>query len=341
MKNLLFLVLLINNSYALAISLSSNQNIYANIYADFLIDAYDTRLSIATSHDDAVLMDLYSKILAARDILEHEGSIKSMSTYSVVEIVDSDEFSSIVAKVHKRSSEIAFDIKVIRDKQMLEPVIYPSLGATGNLTGNTFPKHIWSLTFDDGPHAFRTNSVVDNLHFYDMKATFFMLMKQVNSYPKALEYVLSNDMELALHSYNHLNLVKHDPDTVLYEIATAKKELEEVSNQSISLFRLPYGSGMRNNDLRLVIANEKMLHIFWNVDTLDWKDKDPQSIFERTTRLMKLTPNQSGIILFHDIHPQTVIASKMVMEFLKENDKTVCLLDEIVKYHNGIDQDCL
>ena len=167
-----------------------------------------------------------------------------------------------------------------------------------------------------------------------------MLMTNVDKYPDALQYVLGSDMELALHSYNHLNLVKESHDVIDFEIKTAKANLVDKSKKKISLFRLPYGSGTRDEYLRKTIADESMVHVFWNVDTLDWKDKNPASIFKRTVLQMDLTPNKSGIILFHDIHAQTVIASKLVMDYLVENKKTVCIVSEVVKLFNAEESLC-
>ncbi len=56
---------------------------------------------------------------------------------------------------------------------------------------------------------------------------------------------------------------------------------------------------------------------------------------------MAKTPRKSGVILFHDIHPQTVIASEMVMNYLNNENKTVCTVGEVVDYLNRMKQDCL
>ena len=63
-----------------------------------------------------------------------------------------------------------------------------------------------------------------------------------------------------------------------------------------------------------------MVHVGWNVDSLDWADKDPNSIREKTIKQIKQLSH--GVILFHDIHPQSVIASEMIMTYFQELQKT-------------------
>jgi peptidoglycan/xylan/chitin deacetylase (PgdA/CDA1 family) len=57
---------------------------------------------------------------------------------------------------------------------------------------------------------------------------------------------------------------------------------------------------------------------FWNVDTLDWKKRDPDTLlryaFEQTKRTGR------GIILFHDIHAQTVAIMPAFLRKLRQQN---------------------
>ena len=88
-----------------------------------------------------------------------------------------------------------------------------------------------------------------------------------------------------------------------------------------------------------MIADLGMIHVFWNVDTLDWQDKDPDSIVARAQKQMKTEGH--GVILFHDIHPQSVIASKKLVEWTKtlkgtENEIRWVTIPEIINEMNGV-----
>ena len=293
----------------------------------------------------------YLKIQATRAYLESIDAIVDYKEEKIIEVLDTELYQNIVKmiehKVSKLEARLAFK-SLSRNRFHTKSMdssapllIYPSAGRDGNLTGNTYPSNVWSLTFDDGPNGDTTKEVVDNLYRHNLEASFFVLLRQVNQYRESLDYIIDHNMELALHSYNHKNLDKESAASIEYEVAIAKEELEEISKKTIQLFRLPYGSGVRNKPLRNTIKENNLVHIFWNVDTLDWKDKNPQSIYERTISQMNRTPNRSGIILFHDIHPQTVQASEMVMQYLVDEQKTVCTVGEMIKYINSVKQDCL
>ena len=102
----------------------------------------------------------------------------------------------------------------------------------------------------------------------------------------------------------------------------------------IKLFRLPYGAGVSVSKIRAKIAEHKMVHVFWSVDTLDWQDKNPQSVYNRA--LKQMAGQKSGVVLFHDIHPQSVIASTMLMDYFNEHKEklTVCSVQGIVDQIN-------
>lgn len=215
--------------------------------------------------------------------------------------------------------------------------VYPSSGKNGNITGSNFPPRTWALTFDDGP-ARSTNTVLENLARHGMKATFFVLSKNLTS-PALADIArreLSEGHAVESHSYSHPVTPKLGAASREKEIGGAAKKLAAVVGVAPRFFRLPYGSGVSNRAIRTLIADAGMVHVFWSVDTLDWQDKNPDSIVRRS--LKQMTPG-NGIILFHDIHPQSVIASEKLMEYLKNpaNQLETGTIPEIVDGMNAKD----
>jgi peptidoglycan/xylan/chitin deacetylase (PgdA/CDA1 family) len=336
MKTLFILLLSSLSAFAMT---TAQKLSYAHLYADNLLTQFDMELDqkIALNEQGSQFQsETYQKLLATRMYIEKEvGHDHSREVKSNILLAhNSSMLGSVISEIEK-----SLNIRTV-DSNESDLLIYPTTGSDGNLTGNTFPENVWSLTFDDGPHGSRTQRVLDNLHETNMRATFFVLMEKANKYKDLIQKVSDEGHELALHSYTHPNLIK-STSNLDYEITTAKKELEELSGKNIEVFRLPYGSGMRSTRVRKVIAANEMIHIFWNIDTLDWKDKDPESILARTKKQMLLTPNKSGIILFHDIHNQSVIASRLVMDYLNAENKTVCTLGEIINFFNSKSQRCI
>lgn len=348
----LFLALSLISSWAFAHTHSIDSSItkekfeYANIYVDSLIENFDKRLDekILLKDTKSILTeDVYSKLLSGRSYIEsYSSNYKSntIKSLSVLNIRNTDVYNEVVAQINHSAIKIKQEnIKKFKSKSS-DSLIYPSTSSSGNLTGNTFPKKVWSLTFDDGPRGSRTKAVVDSLYARGIKATFFMLTAEAKKYKSTAQYVVDSGMNIALHSYTHANLSKSSAN-LDYEITTAKKDLEKLLNVKTTVFRLPYGAGMRNTTVRKNIAKNKYIHIFWNVDTLDWKDKDPKSILARVKKQMKLSRNDAGIILYHDIHRQSVIASELTMDHLLENNYKVCTVEEVIEYTNGKTIPCI
>lgn len=213
--------------------------------------------------------------------------------------------------------------------------IEPSTTSAGNITGAGFPKGVWALTYDDGP-ARTTGAVLDNLKKHDIKATFFMLSQQIDSskkFPEVAAREMKEGHDVASHSYSHPQVPKLAASQRAREIGGAVKVFEQVLGKRPDFFRLPYGAGVSVPSIRTDIAQACMVHAFWNVDTLDWHDKDPELIYQRSVKQVESLGR--GIILFHDIHSQSVVASEMLMRYLKEKGVRMVTLSEVVKEING------
>lgn len=63
------------------------------------------------------------------------------------------------------------------------------------------------MTFDDGPSAERTPALLELLDKYDIKATFFMLGKNIEKYPEISRQVYEQGHLIGNHSYDHSRLI--------------------------------------------------------------------------------------------------------------------------------------
>lgn len=212
--------------------------------------------------------------------------------------------------------------------------IFPSATTNGNISGTSYPAKTWSLTFDDGP-AGTTPEVLANLKNKGIPATFFMLAQQVQRNPKTSQAVKESGNVIACHSFTHAQLTKVGPVQLEKEITTATKVIEDQLGVDIKLFRLPYGAGTGNTAIRQKIAANNLVHVFWTVDTLDWQDKNPQSILARALKQMNGSSKNAGIILFHDIHKQSVAASALLMDYFNAHkDLNICTVQGVVDQIN-------
>lgn len=195
----------------------------------------------------------------------------------------------------------------------------PGVGRSGNLTGDEFPLNSWAITFDDGPHNTRTMTVVKSLKDHGVSGTFFELGQNVRGL-SAITKEVAKDNTIANHTMSHPQLNKLGKDQIASQIGQTSDLIEKAIGSRPKFMRCPYGAGISNASVREVIAKEGMIHVFWNVDTLDWQDKNPQSIVNRAMKQM--IANKKGVVLFHDIHPQSVQAIEMLLEKTHELTKS-------------------
>lgn len=245
------------------------------------------------------------------------------------------ELKESIDKLSEHMKEFTSEL----DRGTSSDEVYPSAGPNGNLSGRTYPANTWSLTFDDGPGK-TSPEVLDNLTKKNIKATFFQLAQQVITFPATANQMKDAGHDMASHSYTHAQLTKVGPAQLDKEITVAKQMLETILGVKIKLFRLPYGAGTGVSTIRNKIAENNMIHVFWTVDTLDWQDKNPQSIYERTLKQMNASSKNAGIILFHDIHRQTVTASAMVMDYLNSKKLKACTVQGVVDQMNNNLESC-
>lgn len=253
----------------------------------------------------------------AQDIEKEYASLERMKEFQVFE-----------KNIEHISHLMEMNLSSVGDK------FKPSEGRGGSLSGQEFPAKVWSLTFSNGPHQTITNEVLENLKVRGLKATFFQQGSKVTELNQEAKKVSQYGMEIGTQAMTNKELSKVGLMTLEREISLATEGMKKSMKIDIRFFRLPYGSGIEVPMVREMIAKNKLIHVFWNIDSLDWPPQTADRIVERTKKLMKKTPRDAGVILFHDVHPRTVAASKEIMDHLKLEARRVCTLGTIVNEMN-------
>ena len=255
-------------------------------------------------------------------------------------------FDSFIAKewlefTEKRSNLEQEELQIWSDDVARKPqaldVLYPDPAGPGQITGNRFPTNTWAVTFDDGPHPTHTAEMFKILQDNHMVGTFFWLAQNILKYPQLVNQAGQLGFNRACHSFTHPNLPTLNQAGWNHEINDALDVYEKQVGQPATFFRCPYGAcGGSNSIIRQMIAKRNAMHVFWNVDSLDWQDKNPQTVFERAKKQMEVLNH--GVVLFHDIHPQSVAAFKLLTGYIREKGYQVRPLPDIVTEVRGLDQ---
>jgi polysaccharide deacetylase family sporulation protein PdaB len=151
-----------------------------------------------------------------------------------------------------------------------------------------------ALTFDDGPHPYKTNVILDLLEQYGVRATFFVVGENVSYYPEPLKRAIALGHEIGNHTYHHTPLSSSCEKTVAEEIEKTEEIIFQTTGYRTTLFRPPEGS---YNQCALNVAKSKNYRvILWTVDTRDWENPVADTIVSNVTANVK----GGSILLFHD-----------------------------------------
>lgn len=180
-----------------------------------------------------------------------------------------------------------------------------------------------ALTFDDGP-AQHTSRLLDLLDAKDAEASFFVLGSNVRSREKTLKRMVESGMTVGNHSMTHRQLNQLSYEQVSQEVRRSNEIIQRAAGIAPRWVRPPYGA---TNAVVSRVANDHgMALAMWQVDTLDWKYRDPA----RTCRVAVAESKAGDIVLMHDIHATTVDAVSCIIDGLRAKGLEPVSLDRLI-----------
>lgn len=211
--------------------------------------------------------------------------------------------------------------------QAVEPRKFMSY--TSNLPDD---QKVIALTFDDGPNdsSAGTQAVLDSLAAYNVKATFFMLGSQVESYPEMACKVRDAGHQIASHTYSHASsdyLNKLDAQGVRQQIIKSQDVIEQATGVRPHVVRPPGGNMSGDN----VKAGGDLVDAFvgWSVGTGDFERPGVDYICNAVIPNVK----PGSIVLMHDgggDRSQTAAALRTIIPTLQAQGYTFVTVDEII-----------
>ena len=158
----------------------------------------------------------------------------------------------------------------------------------GELTWS-FPQHKNTiyLTFDDGPSADSTTTLLDLLDRYSAQATFFCLGSQVEQHPGLFRDIQTKGHTIGNHGYDHLNGYNCSND-VYYKNFSKGKDIT-----GSAFFRPPYGKIKRAQIKRIKLESKIVM---WDVMPGDFDSIDPETCLKRALKHTK----DGSIVVLHD-----------------------------------------
>lgn len=193
------------------------------------------------------------------------------------------------------------------------------------------------LTFDDGPNPQSTPKILSLLNELDVRATFFLVGKNIEEYPELLQEIINQGHEVGDHGYKHVHAWACFPFRAALDLfrgfSTVKKHIN--FNQGVWL-RPPYGK------LNLITLCYSLVYrrklAFWNVDPRDYLPQSPETLSENVLKKI----NGGAVVLLHERWSDSnqslesnLKAIEIIVKSVKNQGRHVVTLSEAVLGYNS------
>ena len=196
-------------------------------------------------------------------------------------------------------------------------------------TKNDIKKVVY-LTFDDGPRKKICKDILEVLDKYDVKATFFVVGKEISGREDILKRMYDEGHAIGLHTYSHdAKSIYRSNENFVNEMIKVQEKVRLVTGDSPNIIRFPWGSTNQYRKLNtkmLDLLHENNLKVYdWNSDTKDGMQPDlsPDRIASNAKRFKKDYPG--GIII--------------LMHCNANNENTVKALPKIIEHYKDLGYD--
>ena len=147
-----------------------------------------------------------------------------------------------------------------------------------------------ALTFDDGPHPFYTEQLLDGLKKRDVKATFFVTGAHAELHPDIVKRMSEEGHCVGNHTYSHLQLKASNKEEFKKELIKTNEIITGITGEEVLYVRPPYGTWDKKIETEL-----NMFPVLWNVDPLDWCSNNVSCITNKVVKKVR----ENGITLMH------------------------------------------
>lgn len=181
------------------------------------------------------------------------------------------------------------------------------------------------LTFDDGPFTTLTGELLDVLREKKVKATFFLLGRDVKKFPDTVKKIADAGHVIGNHSYSHRKLKGMEYDEILEELKSCNDVLEEITGQRPRFMRPPHGA-FDANVLRACKA-ENLTIVYWKNNPGDYEGDSAEVLRDNI-----ITARANGdIILLHLGLQNTIDALPDVIDFYRKSGFTFITAEQVKK----------
>jgi peptidoglycan/xylan/chitin deacetylase (PgdA/CDA1 family) len=164
----------------------------------------------------------------------------------------------------------------------------------GTIVGCQTSDKLVAITFDDGPRPASTPTILGILDRHKVRATFFLLGRNVSAYPDIARQVVQAGHAVGNHTFTHPRLVGQSRSSVARELFRCRQAIYGATGVTPKVMRPPFG----DQDLTAYSTSRLMGYatVHWSASGDDWQGDTGVVVARRA--LTGVQPG--GIILLHD-----------------------------------------
>lgn len=178
-----------------------------------------------------------------------------------------------------------------------------------------------ALTFDDGPHPYYTEQLLDGLKERGVKATFFVTGEHAELHPEIIKRMNEEGHLIGNHTYSHIQLQKNNREEFKAQLLKTNEVISNITGKEVLYVRPPYGTWDKKLETEL-----NMFPVLWTVDPKDWCSDNVASV---TQKVVSKT-EENDIILMHDYYESSVTAALKAVDELQEKGYEFVTVEEIL-----------
>ena len=210
--------------------------------------------------------------------------------------------------------------------------------ATGGSVGTSGIKV--ALTFDDGPDPRTTPLILDTLRERGVRATFFVVGRQVAENPGLLRRIVAEGHAVGNHTYDHADMSKLSAGRMRYELRSTQEAVDDALgyHRPMALMRPPYGNPYIDGSdalpaFRAVAREQGLFPVMWTVDPSDYLlDGQPEDIVRGVAGTDGTGRRGGGdeVVLLHDNQGQTAEALPEIIDRYEKSGRRFVGVDELL-----------
>ena len=191
----------------------------------------------------------------------------------------------------------------------------------GDITSVTKEAPKIAITFDDGPNSHCTGRLLDGLKKRGVKATFFLIGKNVKENPDLVKRLDEEGHLIGNHTYNHVEITRISDEEAKKEITDTDEAICAITAKHVEYMRPPFGLWQEELEQEL-----NVMPVMWSVDPLDWTTKNVDEIVNKVVT----EAGENDIILLHDCYDSSVDAALRIIDTLQKKGFEFVTADELI-----------